>query len=628
MKMPTYQDELYSSPATPVSTSGVTPAGVSGPPVQGPPVQQRPVQRQQDLRREAIGQMGGVQKFLSALGEFGAGVTGRPSPLNAQINLQKEDRVARAAEFKVHTDALEDGVKMASKLKGSTRKQFIEQYAAQLDEVREGLGDTYRTLSDQAGMGTTFTKYAQNSPTLQRAFEIGGEDAVIKLISSPDAIKTINAEIDSSVMPTLHKKGQTILMGWQQLVPPQMVDRINADERVTASEFLAVNSWIKENKPEYAAATFSDEELQILNRNSDAFYGALGILPPGEEADVVKEGVKKNADVAITKRAAEYADKKLGVVKQTTGGDPIEDIYWKNLSDEEKAQVQKETGKVQPIDVEDQRASIENDPEWHRRRAEYFRSSGRDDLADAATKQASELATSDKGRAAQAKMIATTLEREGYTAEEAQQIGESVASGRRITATDPQSGATRIIDVASKKLIAEFGAQTTQQEPGATATPKDVDPTQATGPISILKSVGNRVADFFGKDIPFTETETATNAMTNLRINTLSVMQEAGSWRPSVFTSKLLDEVTQKPLLFFKGDRLSRERMESTRRMIQQEVETIDRALKSKALRPEAVSDYTKKRGQLAQLEKEYGVVVNAFDKKFKKAKAEDFWVK
>ncbi|MCR4299398.1 MAG: hypothetical protein NUV75_11745 [Gallionella sp.] len=619
-----FQDELYSSPATPFSTSGGTAdAGVAG-----PPVQQRPAPRQHDLRKQAISQMGGAEKFFSAIGEFGAGVTGRPSPLNARIQQQQEDRLARLQEFKVHTEALEDGVKMVSKLRGSARKQFITQYAEQLDSLRPGLGATYESLADQPDMAAVLAKYKDRSPTIARTLELDPSgEAALKLLSSPDAIKTINAEIDSSVLPTLHKKGQTILMGWQQLVPPQLVDRINADERVTASEFLAVNEWIKENKPEAAATTFSDEELQIVSRNGDAFYGALGIVPPKDEVDIVKKGVEQSADVAITKQAAAFANKKLGVVERATGGDPIEDIYWESLSDEEKAQIEQDTGAKPPTVVEDQRASIENDPEWHRRRAEFFRSKGRDDLADAAIKQANDLQTTDKGRAAQAAMMAKTLVREGFTEDEAQQIAESVASGRRITATDPQSGATRIIDVASKKLIAEFSAQTDQAPVGSTATPTDIKPGEATGPASVLKNVGNVVADFFGKDIPFKDTAKAANAMENLRINTLSVMQEAGSWRPSVFTSKLLDEVTQKPLQFFKGDRLSRERMESTRRMILQEVETIDRSLSSRALRPEAVSDYTKNRAQLSQLAKEYEVVVGAFDKKFKKAKAEDFWV-
>lgn len=234
-------------------------------------------------------------------------------------------------------------------------------------------------------------------------------------------------------------------------------------------------------------------------------------------------------------------------------------------------------------------------------------------------------------RAMQAAMIRDLMLREGASPTDAQNTADKIASGSWTKETDPQSGVTRIIDLSSPggpRLVREFRTEVSTPPSTSTATPADIQPGQAVGAGGVFKNLGNAVADFIGVDIPFPQTEAASNALQNLRINTLSVMQAAGSWRPSVFTSNLLDQVAQKPLQFFRGEARSRDRMESTRRMIQQEVENIDKALKSGNLRPNAISDYTQKRIQLQQLEREYKTVVDAFDraKKGVDIDIEDFW--
>lgn len=274
----------------------------------------------QDLRRNAIAQMGTGQKILSAIGEFGAGVQGHPSPLNAQIRQQREDSLMKVQEFKAHSDALEDGVKMAQRMTGDARKNFITEYAKQLEAVRPGLGKTYESLSGTPDMGTVLAKYSDKSPTLKRAVELdpsGG--AALKLISSPDAMKTINAEIDSNVMPTLSQKGQTFLMGWQQLVPKEMADKINQDGRVSASELLKANDWIRANKPDLAKTlAFSDEDLQIIGRNEDAFYGSLGMLTPKDDREIARKKAEDKGKRELTE---------IGVGKDPKGNDLFQKAY-------------------------------------------------------------------------------------------------------------------------------------------------------------------------------------------------------------------------------------------------------------------------------------------------------------
>lgn len=281
-----YSDSLAAPPASPLIMPEQPGVGLAPPPSQA--------LSQIDLRRQATGRMSGPDKFFTALGEFGAGVTGRESPLDKRIAQQREEKKAKLLEFKVTTDALEDGVKMAAKLRGPARKNFIESYAKQLEETKPGLGDTYRTLSEQPDMGQVLAKYSAKSQTLARSLEFdpSGETA-LKLLSSPDAIKTINAEIDASVMEeTIMPKLRNFVMGWQQIVPPEMVERFQRDKRISSSELREASDWINENKPEFKGIVISPEQWVIINRNQDASYGVLGILGPKDEADILKERAK------------------------------------------------------------------------------------------------------------------------------------------------------------------------------------------------------------------------------------------------------------------------------------------------------------------------------------------------
>jgi hypothetical protein len=62
--------------------------------------------------------MSGPQEFFTRLGEFGNGVLGRPSPLAMQIEAQRRDKLAKIAEVKETTQALEHGVKLAQGMEG------------------------------------------------------------------------------------------------------------------------------------------------------------------------------------------------------------------------------------------------------------------------------------------------------------------------------------------------------------------------------------------------------------------------------------------------------------------------------------------------------------------------------
>ncbi len=211
----------------------------------------------------------------------------------------QEDRAiakkqAQMVELKGSIAALEHGMTISAGMsEGDDKVKFLDSYAGRLDAISPGLGDTFKAVASKPGFAEQVKKYADKSPTIKRAIEVDptGKTA-FNLLKSPDAQHTIQKEIDASVMPLILKKGQTIQMGWQQIVPKEMVDQFNKDGRLSASELIRANEWIKENKPEMKALILSDEELGTIHRNTDAFYHSLGIISPKDEGAILTADAK------------------------------------------------------------------------------------------------------------------------------------------------------------------------------------------------------------------------------------------------------------------------------------------------------------------------------------------------
>lgn len=228
------------------------------------------------------------------LHDFAALVHGRPT-----YDQIEEDRALRRKQIQLEDlkgsiTALEHGATMAAGLaEGEEKTKFLDAYAGRLDAISPGLGDTFKAVASKPGFADQMKKYADKSPTIRRSIELDPTGkAAFNLLKSPDAQNTIQKEMDASVMPLILKKGQTFTMGWQQIVPKEMVDQFNKDGRLSASELIRANEWIKENKPEFKALVLSDEELGTIHRNSDAFYHSLGIISPKDEGEILKAKAK------------------------------------------------------------------------------------------------------------------------------------------------------------------------------------------------------------------------------------------------------------------------------------------------------------------------------------------------
>jgi hypothetical protein len=205
-------------------------------------------------------------------------------------------RQVKSQELTAALNALKEGVDMTTTLEGDQRTAFVQSFKGKLDKFEDGLGSAFENLVANPETAGAISEWAQDSDTLKRALQVGGVKGAKKLLTSPEALKTIQAEIDTKRMPVLLRKGQTFIAGWQQLVPAEMAERFNKDGRISASELVTANEWIKEKNPDIAKTlAFSDRDLEVVARNSDAFYHSLGIVSPKDEGAILTEQAKRES---------------------------------------------------------------------------------------------------------------------------------------------------------------------------------------------------------------------------------------------------------------------------------------------------------------------------------------------
>jgi hypothetical protein len=228
-----------------------------------------------------------------ALQSFGAGMQGRPDPVNQIIQQKRQDQLLKLQMFKEHTNALEDSVKMVKGLRGNARASFIEQQAQNLEKVNPQLGTAFRALAEKPDMSTVIAKYAEDIPQLKMAYEVGGEEAVYKLIGSPDFHKVIEKHGDVKATPIVMQKVRSMVMGLQQLAPPEMVTEFQKDGVITASELLKLNEHVRGSGGKFTKLALDDNELGVLNRQGRTILDPLGVLSGDDEQKLMLERAKR-----------------------------------------------------------------------------------------------------------------------------------------------------------------------------------------------------------------------------------------------------------------------------------------------------------------------------------------------
>lgn len=259
---------------------------------------------------DALPPLTGVQKAGRMLYNFGQGFHGQPTAEQQEEVVVQRRKQQKVEQFKQATNALEDGFKIMEKLPDpEARAQFAEQYAAQIDKMFPGTGEAFKNLSKQPDQMALVRKYAPKSASLRLAMEAdpSGKSA-LSILKSPEGLAKINAEMEASAIPDVQRKVRTMVGGWQQMIPPEMLERFNKDKVITASEFHEANEYIR-NHPEqkFRVAALDDGEMGVLRKNEEAIFSGVGVLTGKKEEEVIAARAKES-----TKPTAEPKTEKIG----------------------------------------------------------------------------------------------------------------------------------------------------------------------------------------------------------------------------------------------------------------------------------------------------------------------------
>ena len=234
-----------------------------------------------DPRSAAVGRMSTPQKMFSALGEVGAALQGRPSPLDAQVRQERSDKLQKLQETKIHNDLLEDSVKLLKQMHGPERQAFARARAAQLNGISPGLGDSLVGLSEQPDILKRLGKL-QDIPAVQMAASVGGAAAVEQLTRSPNFWKgVVQPHFDEQATPLIMRKVKSLTDQFK-LQNPERYAEIQKNG-ITHSEVMEMNDAFAGRQDKFAQMALTDDEKQTLSRKEKFVYGALGII--GSEAE-------------------------------------------------------------------------------------------------------------------------------------------------------------------------------------------------------------------------------------------------------------------------------------------------------------------------------------------------------
>lgn len=149
---------------------------------------------------------------------------------------------------------------------------------------------------------------------------------------------------------------------------------------------------------------------------------------------------------------------------------------------------------------------------------------------------------------------------------------------------------------------------------GDSTIPADIKPAEATGITGAGKAIANTAFDVFNANLPFDDAEKASNALTDLMTRTQITGQQSIPGRPSNYLMQQLATFGVSPNDPFRSDQRSLRRMQQTSRFLSGEIDRLRRILNGGRLTPSKVADHEDALRSVAQLKKDYDVVIQRFN--------------
>ncbi len=255
-----------------------------------------------DTVQSRFANMSPAGKFFAGLSEFGAGMQGKPSPLQAKVNQERLSRQQDTEELKANLGVMRDAVNVAQNLSPEARDKMISEVGAKMDKA--GLGDTFRAYANDPSLLDKIKAAMPNlSPALQLLARTNPAEFA-KSVGTGAVQKQIDEGNTKALLTSATQKAQitkaTILQHPDALaaagVPQPLIAAFNKSP--SASTFAAINDALPQTSP----SRMTPQEMYAANHD-DHFHQALGMLSPkGEEAIKVKQG--EVTDTPFMKEAA------------------------------------------------------------------------------------------------------------------------------------------------------------------------------------------------------------------------------------------------------------------------------------------------------------------------------------
>jgi len=192
-----------------------------------------------------------------------------------------------------------------------------------------------------------------------------------------------------------------------------------------------------------------------------------------------------------------------------------------------------------------------------------------------------------------------------------------IASGRFTVSINPMTNERQVIDIATGQPVG--GApEGPAPSPATGSVPPDIEPEAGTGLSGMLSNTVNVISDALGQGLAYPKAKEASEAMKNLKVQTMGALQEGIPGRPSTFLLQRLEALTVDPNSITTGDAGAKVRFQQTRDLIAEEVARIDRDILNVpgAFKPEVIQKARQNKSQLESVRASYDQILGAYENK------------
>lgn len=190
-------------------------------------------------------------------------------------------------------------------------------------------------------------------------------------------------------------------------------------------------------------------------------------------------------------------------------------------------------------------------------------------------------------------------------------VAIGVKTGRFVVSVNPQTSERQVIDVTNGSRVGGPGQPPIPKVVPSTM-PDQMDLESVTGVEGVVTNTVNILSDAFGFGAENPQAQEATEALTNLNIRTVTLMQSSVPGRPSIFLLKKLEDLAIEPNSFLTGTSRAKTRMQQTRDMVAVEIQRMGNLLEQGEFKPKVMQEIRLNKAQLDGVLTDYNKVLES----------------